>query len=225
VPVWAPGNGDDAADTGLYALAAGAPGVDAAQRLPTFNDDFLGAGPDVGAMEAGAPPMKFGRAAARAPTGTAPAPSLSVPFRVNAGGGTVGSFVADTGDSGGTAVTNWTGAIDASGVASPAPDAVYQAERYGTFAYGFSGLPPGGALTLRLHFCENYHSAAGQRSFDVGVNGVAWLTSFDVFQVAGATHKAVVRELRTTADANGRLTVTFTAKIDQALVNGLELLP
>lgn len=60
VPTYAAGNGPTSGAGGSYALAPGSPGFDAAERLPNFNDDFLGAGPDVGAHEAGAPPMKFG---------------------------------------------------------------------------------------------------------------------------------------------------------------------
>src|SRR6185295_13359137 len=63
-----------------YALAAGTPGFDGAVRIPNFNDAFVGAGPDVGAAEAGAPAMKFGLAAADAtpttPT-TTPTPASS----------------------------------------------------------------------------------------------------------------------------------------------------
>ena len=63
-PQYAAGNGDMAADSGLYALAAGAPGYDQGIRIPNFNDHFNGAAPDVGAMEAGDAAMKFGVAAA-----------------------------------------------------------------------------------------------------------------------------------------------------------------
>ncbi|MGZ5061928.1 MAG: Ig-like domain repeat protein [Usitatibacter sp.] len=59
-PTYAPGNGWRSESTGLYALAAGTAGFDQGVRIPNFNDDFVGAGPDVGAAEAGAPAMAFG---------------------------------------------------------------------------------------------------------------------------------------------------------------------
>lgn len=62
-PVYANGNGNNAGSSGLYALAAGTAGYDQAVRIPNFNDGYLGAGPDVGAAEAGAGAMKFGVAA------------------------------------------------------------------------------------------------------------------------------------------------------------------
>ncbi|HEX4332090.1 MAG TPA: VCBS repeat-containing protein [Usitatibacter sp.] len=62
-PVYAPGNGWTSEEAGQYALAAGTPGYDQGVRIANFNDDFKGAGPDVGAAEAGAGAMKFGVAA------------------------------------------------------------------------------------------------------------------------------------------------------------------
>jgi len=63
-PAYAAGNGWSSEANGAYALASGTPGFDGAVRIPNFNDAFVGAGPDVGAAEAGAPAMKFGLAAA-----------------------------------------------------------------------------------------------------------------------------------------------------------------
>jgi hypothetical protein len=77
-PAYASGNGWQSEADGAYALAAGTPGYDSAVRIPNFNDAFVGAGPDVGAAEAGAPAMKFGLAAADA-TPPAPAPQPPPP--------------------------------------------------------------------------------------------------------------------------------------------------
>jgi len=43
-----------------HALAENSPGHDAGARLPNFNDDFRGAGPDMGAEELGSKPLEFG---------------------------------------------------------------------------------------------------------------------------------------------------------------------
>jgi hypothetical protein len=45
---------------GVFALSAGSPGFDAGAVIPNFNDGFSGAGPDLGAHEAGSTPMEFG---------------------------------------------------------------------------------------------------------------------------------------------------------------------
>lgn len=44
----------------LVELAAGCPAIDAGEVLPNINEDFLGAAPDLGAYEYGAPPLHFG---------------------------------------------------------------------------------------------------------------------------------------------------------------------
>ena len=59
-PVYASGSGPASGSGGMYQLAPTSRGYDTAQRLPNFNDEFLGNGPDVGAHEAGKPAMKFG---------------------------------------------------------------------------------------------------------------------------------------------------------------------
>lgn len=59
VPVYVPGYGLKDG-RGIFALAATSPGFDAGVVLPNFNDAFAGSGPDIGAQEAGSPPMEFG---------------------------------------------------------------------------------------------------------------------------------------------------------------------
>ncbi len=65
IPVYRDGHGwDEGEGRGRYQLADDSPGVDAGLRLPNFNDGYTGAGPDTGAHEIGAAPMRFGIAAA-----------------------------------------------------------------------------------------------------------------------------------------------------------------
>ena len=56
---------DRAAGQAAYALDPSSPGYDAGVVLPNFNDRFTGAAPDMGAQEAGAPPLQFGIGAYR----------------------------------------------------------------------------------------------------------------------------------------------------------------
>lgn len=46
--------------SGDFSLDPASPGFDAGEVLPNFNDHFTGKGPDIGAFEAGSPPMEFG---------------------------------------------------------------------------------------------------------------------------------------------------------------------
>ena len=59
---------------GIFTLDSGSPGFDAGAILPNFNDGYTGSRPDMGAHEAGTPPMEFGVDAYR--TGPPQPPSL-----------------------------------------------------------------------------------------------------------------------------------------------------
>jgi hypothetical protein len=206
---------------GQYALDPSSPGFDSGVVLPNFNDGFAGAAPDIGASEAGSPPMQFGPDANLAPT---PVPVLGVPLAINVGGADVASFVSDTAFNGGAVATNFTGAIDTTGLSAAAPQSVYHSERYGSFSYTLSGLSPDTSYLVRLHFCENYWSAAGKRLFDVAINGATVLDDFDIFAAAGGAHRAIVREQLVAADGGGLISIAFDQVADAALVNGIELL-
>ncbi len=139
-------------------------------------------------------------------------------------GGLTSSFVYDTDFSGGSA-GNTASTLSTSGVTDPAPEAVYQTYRLGySFAYSLTGLTPSAAYTLRLHFADPSSTAAGQRQFDVTVNGTAALTNFDIFAAAGGPDQAVVESLPVTANAQGQLAIGFSqGTAGQALVNGIEV--
>jgi hypothetical protein len=65
VPQYAPGTGfDTATRTGNFQLAPTSPGAGAGQPIPNFSDPYIGAAPDIGAHQRGAPPMRFGVGAA-----------------------------------------------------------------------------------------------------------------------------------------------------------------
>jgi hypothetical protein len=141
---------------------------------------------------------------------------------IDAGGNAVGNFVGDTDYSGGHSYTT-THSIDTSAVANPAPQLVYQSERYGAFTYTIQNLTPGASYTVRLHFAEIYWSAAGKRLFYVKINGTMVLYNFDVFATAGGEYKAVVESFTAVADANGNITLKFTGIVDSAIVSGIEI--
>ena len=59
-PLYAPGHGWQNESGGFYQLDPASAGYDRGARLPNFNDDFLGAAPDMGAHETGSAGMRFG---------------------------------------------------------------------------------------------------------------------------------------------------------------------
>lgn len=108
-------------------------------------------------------------------------------------------------------------------MSNPAPEAVYQTARAGNFTYAFTNLPTGFAYQVRLHFAELDWSAAGQRAFNVFLNGAQVLTNFDVFAAAGAQNKAVVRQFTVSPNPAGELVAQFASMADSAEVNGIEV--
>jgi fibronectin type 3 domain-containing protein len=147
----------------------------------------------------------------------------SGPVKINAGGPAVSPFVADVDFSGGTPATNWTGTIDTSAVTNPAPQAVYQAERYGNTTYTIGGLTANTTYQVRLHFCENYNSGSGQRVFNVSINGTSELSNFDIYATTGAQHKANIQQFNVASNGSGQEVIVFTTVTGNALVNGIEV--
>ncbi|MEZ0109939.1 hypothetical protein ABH920_003953 [Catenulispora sp. EB89] len=158
--------------------------------------------------------------------GTAPPPPPPLPngVKINAGGPAVSPFVADQYFTGGATSASGN-AIDLSGANNPAPAAVYQTNRYGTFGYAVGGLPTSGTYTVRLHFAETYWKTAGARLFNVTINGTQVLNSFDILATAGAANKAVVEQFTVAAGGSGKLTIQFASVKDNAQVNGIEINP
>ena len=48
---------------------------------------------------------------------------------------------------------------------------------------------------VRLYFCEFEATDAGQRVFDVDINGARVLKGFDIFKEAGESRKVLVKEV------------------------------
>ncbi len=144
-------------------------------------------------------------------------------LNINVGGGATGNWIADTDASGGTVPPASTSTIDTSGVGNPAPQAVYQTNRYGNFTYTIPGLAANAKYTATLQFAETYWTAAGKRVFNVTINGTQVLTNFDIFASAGGANKAVARSFTATANGSGVITIQFITVTDNAQVNGIQL--
>jgi hypothetical protein len=164
-----------------------------------------------------------------APTVTvASSPTLPVAAAVAIACGSdqaIGPFSADMDVQGGTADSQ-SGTVDTSGVTNPAPEQVYQNERYGEFTYIITGLVPNANYTVRLHFAEIYFHNPDERRFNVTIGGQRVLHNFDIVQEAGGMDKAIVREFPATADGSGNITIAFTnGSVNFAKCSGIQLVP
>jgi hypothetical protein len=157
--------------------------------------------------------------------GTVPAAvAANAGVDISAGGPAAAPFVADEDFTGGTTAAT-TNAITTTGVTNPAPQSVYQHNRYGNFTYTIPGLTAGASYSVRLDFAEEYWTTAGSRTFNVLINGTQVLTNFDIFATAGGEFKAVAESFTATASSAGAVTIQFVTVKDNAQVNGIEITP
>jgi MYXO-CTERM domain-containing protein len=156
-------------------------------------------------------------------------------YRINTGGPAAGSFAADVFFDGGAEYATDSG-VDLSGVIDPAPLIAYQSYRYayyadqpiGAFRYTFHELDPGSRYLVRLHFAEVYiWTDAGERLFDVAINGIPSLVNFDVLREAGGPNRALVREFIAVASDGGTIDLDYSAITDRdsAMSAAIEILP
>jgi hypothetical protein len=107
--------------------------------------------------------------------------------------------------------------------ANAAPMAVYQHGRAGVFTYTIPGLTAGTQYTVLLHFAETYFTAAGDREFNVAINGTSVLTNLDVYGTVGA-NAALLKTFTATANSSGDIVIAFTmGAANQPLVMGIEI--
>jgi hypothetical protein len=115
--------------------------------------------------------------------------------------------------------------VDRGGLGITGTDAprVYELERYSMSSYKFT--VPNGKYVVRLHFAETYDgiTAAGERVFSVSLAGREVLKDLDVFKEAGGRLKPLVKEFKGVSVENGQLAVGFTASVQNAEINGIEI--
>jgi xyloglucan-specific exo-beta-1,4-glucanase len=161
---------------------------------------------------------------------------------VNTGGAAAAPYRADDGFTGGYSFTT-NKPIDRGQVEKPAPEPVYQSERFGnSFTYRSPVLAEGRRYLVRLHFAEIWWgidglggsgTGVGSRVFDVTISnlrepGKKVLTNFDIFKEAGGANKAIVREFEAYSDGTGNINFKFEATASSpdrnAKISGIELI-
>jgi hypothetical protein len=114
-------------------------------------------------------------------------------------------------------------------VAGTDDDALYTSERFGT-GFGYAIPVVDGDLEVVLHFAEIFwgaagagsgSGAAGQRVFDVFVEGSTVFDDLDLFDSVGASTAFSVTVPVTVAD--GELNIDFSAEIDQAKISAIQV--
>jgi hypothetical protein len=102
------------------------------------------------------------------------------------------------------------------------PD-LYRHEHWGMT--GFNYKLPTGKYVVKLHFAETFERNTGpeQRVFSFKVQDKEF-KDFDVFKKAGWAKKAYVETVPVEV-TDGKLTITFTPKVNYPEINGIEIIP
>jgi hypothetical protein len=166
--------------------------------------------------------------------GSSFAPEFNSATAVNVAGSATGTFRGPERANGGATFTS-NRSIDATRANFPAPETVYQSERWGTFTLRSPVLAQGRRYRVRLHFSEIYwgvaglggsDTGAGTRLIDVSINGQPVLHRFDIFRAAGGANRAVVRDFETSSNSMGEISIEFKASAGSpdphAKVSGIE---
>ncbi|MEU1966748.1 malectin domain-containing carbohydrate-binding protein [Micromonospora sediminicola] len=171
---------------------------------------------------------------------TAPTPDASdVLYRVNAGGDQLAAAngPAWAGDSlaapstyhnDGSTVTTYTtnASVDAT-VPAGTPVELFNSERWDQtptpdMQWDFP-VPAGTPVQVRLYLANRYAgtATAGKRKFNVSIDGVLKLNSFDPIAAIGATNKGTMRAFPITSDGN--IDIDFGRVLENPLVQGIEI--
>jgi hypothetical protein len=108
--------------------------------------------------------------------------------------------------------SEWTGG--ASGTAVPV----------GSRAFGFDVPVSNGNYRVRLYFVELNKTGAGQRVFDVNLEGGTVLSRFDVWRAAGGIDRAISRTFDVTV-TDGNVDIDFIRQVENAKVSAVEIIP
>ena len=84
-------------------------------------------------------------------------------------------------------------------------------------------VPGPGSYSVNLHFAETAFNAAGQRVFDVFIEGIKAFENYDIIQQAGAENSAQVEAISGIVVNDNVLTIEFVAEVERAVINGIEV--
>jgi len=100
---------------------------------------------------------------------------------------------------------------------------IYLNERYSLSAYRIE--VPRGTYVVKLHFAETYEgiTSVGGRVFTVSLEGKPVLKDLDVFKEAGESRYVAVVKRAVAKVADGELTIEFTPKTQNPMINGIEV--
>jgi hypothetical protein len=108
-------------------------------------------------------------------------------------------------------------------IANTKTPAIYRSERYSMTSFSYP--VPNGKYLVKLHFAETYEgiNGPGERVFSFNVQGHEF-NDFDVWVKAGGPLRAYVETVPVEV-TNGKVEISFTPKVENPQINGIEILP
>lgn len=95
---------------------------------------------------------------------------------------------------------------------------VYQSNRDSNFSYNIPMA--NGVHQVTLKFAEYYWNSSGQRLFNITINGLMVLSSFDIYAAAGGKYLAIDETFSVTV-TNGYVNIVAQTVKDNAQINGI----
>jgi hypothetical protein len=107
-------------------------------------------------------------------------------------------------------------------IANTSDPGLYRSERYSMSSFSYP--VPNGKYIVKLHFAETYDgiSGPGDRVFSFNVQGHAF-NDFDIYKTVGPNRAEIVTVPIDVTD--GKVSITFTPKVENPEINGIEILP
>lgn len=215
---------EDASKPAAAMPAAAAPTPPPAPAVPAMPAAAAPAAPAVGGPTSPGMAAPAVAAAAAAPMPAAGATSMVPPIRIKAGitnsitDADGNAWLPDQGFEEGEMVER----PDAQIVDSKSPQ-IYRSEHWGMSSFTYP--VPNGKYTVKLHFCETYDgiTAPGDRVFSFNVNGQDF-KDFDVWAKSGGYLHPYVETVPVEV-TDGKVHITFTPKVQNPEINGIEILP
>jgi beta-galactosidase len=125
---------------------------------------------------------------------------------------------------GGNGVNNWSPGHTDSDIANTTDPELFKEQMWGSARelQTWRNLAPGN-VTVKLYLADSYQNAAGQRLFDIAINGKVVAEKLDIFAEAGGRNRALVKTFSVAApDGMVRLSVPRVEQ-DNATIAAAEL--
>ncbi|MGA3283984.1 MAG: malectin [Verrucomicrobiota bacterium] len=108
-------------------------------------------------------------------------------------------------------------------IANTKDPGLYRTERYSMTSFSYP--VPNGKYIVKLHFAETFDgiTGPGERVFSFNVEGQEF-KDFDVWAKAGGPNRAYIETVNVEV-TDGKLDITFTPKVENPEINGIEILP